>query len=275
MVSEPAFWGLRRRALDVLHALHLARPAVRAYELLLAAKSRVKAPRERAPDGLPLPPARLRAQVGPRHADAEFFLRSGRQQAEIVRTLVSEDGRAIDDFDALLDWGCGCGRILRNWKDLTRPRIAGCDINAEMVAWCDEQLPFAEVAVNDLSPPLPYTDSSFDLVYAFSVMTHLTLDLQHAWMRESLRVLKPGGYFLFSTLGEHYLGLGRLNASERHDFEQGNPVVLYEESPGTSLCSAYHPPEYVRRTLASDFEFVSFRPAIDYGRHDVHLFRKP
>src|SRR5207237_1394015 len=95
MVSEPAFWGLRRRALDVLHALHLAGPAVRAYELLLAAKSRVKAPRERAPDGLPLPPARLRAQVGPRHADAEFFLRSGRQQAEIVRTLVSEDGRAV------------------------------------------------------------------------------------------------------------------------------------------------------------------------------------
>src|SRR5207237_1394016 len=81
---------------------------------------------------------------------------------------------------------------------------------------------------------------------------------------ERCRVLKPGGHFLFATLGEHYLGLGRLNASERHDFEQGNPVVLYEESPGTSLCSAYHPPEYVRRTLASDFEFVSFRPAIDY-----------
>jgi SAM-dependent methyltransferase len=144
-----------------------------------------------------------------------------------------------------------------------------------MVAWCEEHLPFADVTVNSLAPPLPYSDSTFDLVYAFSVMTHLTADLQSAWSAECFRVLKPGGYFLFSTLGEHYLSLGRLNADERERFRRGELVVLYEGSPGTSLCSAYHPPAYVRETLARAFEPVSFRAAIDYGRHDVHLFRKP
>jgi SAM-dependent methyltransferase len=275
VATEPAFWGIRRRALDVLERAHLAHPAVRLYEDALAAASHLRAGRMEASDGLPLPPARLRAQIGPRHADAEFFLRSGREQAEIVRTLVHEDGSALEDFASLLDWGCGCGRILRNWSQLPHTRVSGCDINPKMVDWCNRNLPFADVVINELSPPLPYPDSTFDIVYAFSVMTHLNEELQRAWSRECFRVLKTGGYFLFSTMGEHYLSRGRLNEDERRRFEAGKVVVLYDEAPGTSLCSAYHPPEYVRERLAAEFDFVSFRPAIDYGRHDVHLFRKP
>jgi SAM-dependent methyltransferase len=276
VATEPAFWGIRRRALDLLDRAHLARPAVRLYERGLAAASHLRRATIEPPDGLPLPPAGLRAQVGPRHADADFFLRSGREQAEIVRTLVGEDGAAPENFDALLDWGCGCGRILRNWSQLSpRTRIAGCDIDSKMVDWCNRNLRFTDVVVNELAPPLPYPDSSFDLVYAFSVMTHLNENLQKAWSAECFRVLKPRGYFLFSTMGKHYLSLGRLNEAERREFERGNVVVLYEQAPGTSLCSAYHPPKYVREQLAAQFEFVSFRPAVDYGRHDVHLFRKP
>ena len=54
-----------------------------------------------------------------------------------------------------------------------------------------------------------------------------------------------------------------------------NLVVLYESSAGTSLCSAYHPPEYVRRELAGDLDVVTFRAAADDGRHDIHVLRKP
>src|ERR1700730_18144867 len=36
-VSEPARWGLRRNLLDLMDKVHLARPAVQAYELSLAA----------------------------------------------------------------------------------------------------------------------------------------------------------------------------------------------------------------------------------------------
>jgi SAM-dependent methyltransferase len=260
--------------LDVLDKLHAARPAVQLYELVLAGRSHFR--REpRAADGLPLPPARLRAQVGPKHADADYFLRSGRQQAEIVRTLVEEAGSSVERFDAILDWGCGCGRVLRNWSTLSETRVAGCDLNPKMVEWCARNLAFADVLVNGLSPPLPYADESFDLVYAFSVLTHLDVELQRAWTRECRRVLRPGGYFLFSTLGEHYLSLARLTDDERRRFESGDVVVLYEGSPGTSLCSAYHPPEYVRTKLTDDYEYVSFHPALDYGRHDIHLARKP
>ena len=117
--------------------------------------------------------------------------------------------------------------------------------------------------------------SSFDLVYAFSVFTHLTEESQRAWARECVRVLKPRGSLLISTLGEHYVSLARLTEAEREAFDGGELVVLFERSSGTSRCSAYHPPEYVRTKLLADLEPVDFLPAADDGRHDLHLFRKP
>ena len=273
-MSEPARWGRRRGVLDLFDRMHLARPAVRSYELALAARSRLSGKELREAGGLPLPPARLRAQVGPLHADPQFFLESGRHNAELIRSVLQEAGSSVDELGALLDWGCGCGRVLRHWPDLPQTRVFGCDIDRRMVDWCNEHLPFAEVALNDLSPPLPYADSTFDLVYAFSVMTHLSEELQHAWIDECRRVLRPGGFLLFSTLGEYYASRNRLTAAERESFAGGNLVVLYEGSAGTSLCSAYHPPEYVRRELASALDYVAFEPAADDGRHDIHLLRK-
>ena len=274
-MAEPARWGLRRVALDAFDKLHLARPVVRAYELALAARARRTTPDADTADGLPLPPARLRAQVGPSHADASFFLRSGREHAELIRGLLDDAGTSVEQLEAMLDWGCGCGRVLRHWAGLPSTRICGCDIDGRMTEWCGRNLPFAEVALTGISPPLPYSPDAFDLVYAFSVFTHLTEELQRAWMDESRRMLNPGGYLLISTLGEHYASLDRLTESELASFRAGKVVVLYERSAGTSLCSAYHPAQYVRDILGAGFDYVAFRPAADAGRHDLHLFRKP
>src|SRR5205085_4160892 len=125
-VTEPALWGVRRRVLDLANRLHLAQPAVRTYELALAAKSELAGSGRHTDDRLPLPPARLRAQAGPRHADAGFFLRSGRNHASLIRDILHENGARVEDCRAILDWGCGCGRVLRHWSQLHGPRIVGC-----------------------------------------------------------------------------------------------------------------------------------------------------
>jgi SAM-dependent methyltransferase len=272
-MASPARWGRRRELLDNLDRVRLARPAVRLYELALATRSALFG--KRVPtDGVPLPSSRLRVKIGPLHADAAYFLNSGRDHAELIRTLVTESGSSVDELDAILDFGCGYGRILRHWAGLPRTRVFGCDIDPSAVAWCTTNLAFAEVSTNGLAPPLRYDASSFDLVYAFSVFTHLSEELQRRWIDECRRILETGGLLLFSTLGERYASLDRLTAAERRSFDAGNLVVLYGTSPGTSLCSAYHPHEYVRDSLASDFELVSFQPAAADG-HDIHLFRKP
>ncbi len=216
----------------------------------------------------------MRVRIGPLHSDASHFLGSSQIHGELIRSVVEESGSHIEDLGAILDFGCGYGRVLREWWRLPRTRVFGCDIDPKAVEWCNSKLPFAEVTANHLAPPLPYEGSSFDLVYALSVFTHLSESLQRPWIEECMRVLRPAGLLLFSTLGEHYVSLGRLTDSERLSFRDGNIVVLFDTSAGTSLCSAYHPYEYVRRELASGFELVLVRPAAADGQ-DVYLLRKP
>src|SRR5919198_1627042 len=126
---EPARWGRKRTVLDAFDRIRLARPAVRLYELVLAARSEISGRRLREADGLPVPPARLRTHIGPLHADANFFIASGRHNAELVRELLREEGSPVETIEALLDWGCGCGRLLRHWANLADTRVAGCDID--------------------------------------------------------------------------------------------------------------------------------------------------
>ena len=104
-------------------------------------------------------------------------------------------------------------------------------------------------------------------------MTHLPEDLQRAWMDDCRRVLKPGGYLLFTTLGERYVSLDRLNDDERRAFGAGKLVVLYQSVAGTNLCSAYHPPAYVKEEIGADFELRAFVSGDDGFPQDRYLFR--
>jgi len=137
-------------------------------------------------------------------------------------------------------------------------------------------LPFADVRLNRLSPPLDFGSAEFDLVYAFSVFTHLTPDLQLEWIKELARILKPGGYVVLSTHGESYSY--RLNPSELQLFTAGQLVVKNDvDAPGQNTCAAYHPLAYVRDVLASGLEVIDVVPEGAKGnpRQDLYLLRKP
>ena len=41
----------------------------------------------------------------------------------------------------VLDWGCGSGRVTAHWVALRPgPEVHGCDIDADAIAWCNDQL---------------------------------------------------------------------------------------------------------------------------------------
>ncbi|MEO8673985.1 MAG: class I SAM-dependent methyltransferase [Casimicrobiaceae bacterium] len=112
-------------------------------------------------------------------------------------------GYRLADFDRILDFGCGVGRMLQA-INLTRregQELWGCDVNEACARWCRENLDFATVAHTSLDPPLPYADESFDLVIAISVFTHLSRPRQVATARELIRVLRPGGVAFITTCG--------------------------------------------------------------------------
>ena len=110
-------------------------------------------------------------------------------------------GFNFNQFEKILDFGCGVGRYLMAFEPELLPsqKLFGCDVFAECAEWCQENIKFATVKHNDIQPPLPFESNQFDLINAISVFTHLSLDLQHLWAWDIYRVLRPGG-ILFMTL---------------------------------------------------------------------------
>ena len=180
--------------------------------------------------------------------------------------------RPLETLGSLLDFGCGCGRVTRWWHDLDA-EVYGSDADARAVDWCRANLRFGHFAANGLAPPLRYDDASFDLVYAFSVLTHLTEDLQRPWLEELDRVLLPGGLLVLSTHGERYLE--RLSPGERARFEAGELVVRWGGVAGTNLCTTFHPRAYLER-LADGFELLEHVPegATGNPHQDLSVLRK-
>jgi SAM-dependent methyltransferase len=243
----------RSRIADGLDRTRLLRPAERLREEWLT--RRVHDRLACGPDGMPLPPPRLRLLVDGRSADGGHFLRIGRQMFGGIRGAVVAMGRAPEELGAVLDFGCGCGRVARHWAGLRGPELHGCDYNQALVDWCAANLCLLRVTRNELAPPLPHVSGSFDLIYALSVFTHLDAELQRAWLEEYRRLLAPGGMLVVSVLGATVAH--RLGPEERHRFEAGEMVVQRPRMAGRNLCSVYHPRTYVERTLLlSGFEEV-------------------
>ena len=212
------------------------RPVARARERLRAAR----APEPAGPpaDGLPLPPASLRVLVT--KTDPEAFLTRGRIAADTIAAAAPVRG-------TVLDFGCGCGRVLRHWAGAGLD-LHGCDVSAEAVAWVEANLPFAEARQNPLEPPAPYPDATFDLIYALSIVTHLSVPLGERWVADWTRMLKPSGTLVVTTMGSAYRDtLGR---KQRVRYDAGEPVVKGARAEGMNACAAHHPPAYMRALLA-------------------------
>jgi SAM-dependent methyltransferase len=153
---------------------------------------------------LPFPPIEMRTLVGP--VEPELF---DNPSGDPVFPQIPPEA-----YEAVLDFGCGCGRIARQLIQQRRRPDAylGIDLHAGMVEWCRAHLAprapgfrFVHHDVHNpgLNPrgarallPFPAEDGSFTLVAAWSVFTHLLQDQAVHYLREAARVLRPDGYLL-------------------------------------------------------------------------------
>jgi SAM-dependent methyltransferase len=235
------------------------------------------------PDDLPLPPVHLvritsgcarQARTSPERMYRSFFQR-GEEGSRGIRQIVGRAGQDMGAMESILDFGCGCGRVMRHWHDLGGPELNGCDYNPYLAGWCAENLPFAQFKVNELEPPLPYEDDQFDLVYSVSIFTHLDEGLQRPCIEELGRIVRPGGLVLVTVTGPE-LANELLRPEDLQRFERGELVVKRSEMAGTNACAAYHPAGYIREELARGFELVehvvSGAPDV---RQDAVLMRVP
>ena len=191
-------------------------------------------------------------------ANVREFLNDGRATALELTRVLGGSGVEIGSLPKILDFGCGCGRVIRHLHAVARGQLHGTDYNREAIDWCRQSLRFGKFEANGLWPPLPYMEGEFDLIYALSVFTHLPEALQVAWMSELSRVLKPGGHLLITTHGECFLP--HMTAEEQKAFRSGRLVVREASLAGSNRFFTAHPFEYMKTHLPPNLSVVDFVP---------------
>lgn len=149
-----------------------------------------------------LPPLRLR-DVG----QGDF-----RRIGEDLAALLVRNG--LEPHHRVLDIGCGVGRLaIPLTRHLTTGTYDGFDIVKRWIRWCRRNITpkhpnfrFTHADIynshyNRSGIPaseyrFPYADATFDFAFATSVFTHLDVDAARHYLRETHRVLKPGGKLL-------------------------------------------------------------------------------
>jgi SAM-dependent methyltransferase len=222
-----------------------------------------------SPDDLPIPPRELATRIGGAFEDYRSI---GWMHRAYLESMLPSDWSFANK--TVLDFGCGTGRTLSAFAAESRvSRFVGCDIHEPSVAWATETLsPPFEFFVCREEPPLAQPEARFDLVYAFSVFTHIT-DQWSEWVAELHRVMRPGGTAVISVLGPamalQILGrgwddrIGMAVVDLHKDWSIGGPSVLLSEW-------------WIREHWGRAFEITGFQPcdpAAGSG-HDLVLMRR-
>lgn len=227
----------------------------------------------------PPPPKHMQVRVCGSYVP--HFLDSGFNAIRDIDAAIAASGKRMAEYRTILDFGCGCGRVLRALKSIApAAALYGTDIDAEAIAWLQQNYGrYGEFAVAPHWPPTAYRDGMFDLVYGISVLTHLPEDMQFRWLEELRRITAPGGCVMLSTHGaKHYDSLpSELRAKVRdHGFYYGDLGANY----GASIQlpdfyqTSFHTHDYIRREWSRYFEVLDIQTLRMDQHQDTVLLRR-
>ena len=156
---------------------------------------------------LPIPPLELwqHAYLGD---NTEAYLVAGKKHVRKMVDILETSGISVGPGKRVLDFGCGDGMMLRQFRGIAESGEAwGVDINGSQMVWCQRHLsPPFKFATTTSFPHLPFEDGYFDLIYSFSVFTHIC-DLAEAWVLELRRILRSGGVLYLTVHDKHTIDL--------------------------------------------------------------------
>ncbi len=140
----------------------------------------------------------LRHDIESKYYDEIFHIKTSRKYGSIIDSELTFASIDASKKILILDAACGTGKIALNLKAFgSKAFIAGCDISSEITKIAIEKSRKYGFS-NDTfwfrcdCENLPLRSDSFDLVVCSSSLHHFPNFL--AFMKESRRVLKPGGY---------------------------------------------------------------------------------
>jgi SAM-dependent methyltransferase len=132
-----------------------------------------------------------------------------RQTCAFVRSVAYNYARFVGrplDGGSILDYGCGYGRIARlmyYFSDLSS--VFGVDPWDKSISICHEDGLGANFLQSSYLPTsLPVAETHFDLIYAFSVFTHLSERATKRSLSVLSKYLKPGGLLVITIRPVEY-----------------------------------------------------------------------
>lgn len=174
-----------------------------------------------------VPPAKLVAEIQPRgRANPVAFFASGQRIVMLYLRELNDHGADPRRFERILEFGVGFGRLLLHYYPFPAA-LHGCDVTERAVAFarrCHGRR--AALLHNGLTPPLPYSDASFDYIYANSVFTHIQTNTLASWIAELARIARPGAYVVVSVFSAS-LYLSHLTECEFDRLETGKGYMEF------------------------------------------------
>lgn len=178
---------------------------------------------------LNLPPAQMR-QCTVEFRDDEYFVKSAEGE---IHKLVEHCG--LSSSSRVLEIGCGSGRLPIGLMSVKQSVACydGIDVDKDAIKWCKRWIgsqndimnfsyinvynerynPKGTVHIND-SFHFDFPDNHFDVIYSYSVFTHMEVDDIKVYLRECKRLLTITGKIFVTAYLEDDVPDATINPSD-------------------------------------------------------------
>jgi SAM-dependent methyltransferase len=139
-------------------------------------------------------------------SSGDSTLREGFNAYKIFKNCYETHIGPVGSCRAVLDFGCGWGRIIRFFlKDIEPDKLLGIDHSEEALRACRNTNKWCKFTLIEPYAPTPLRPESFDLIYLYSVFSHLPEEMHWAWLIEFHRLLAPGGMLIATTRARSFI----------------------------------------------------------------------
>jgi SAM-dependent methyltransferase len=174
----------------------------------------------RLADFLPqIPPAEIQVRYNGR-ANLNLLPSSVSFLESVNNAFVAITGRRFPSDGKVLDYGFGWGRLVRMAYWLTSPsNVFGLDPLPSSIEICKKYGVQADLQLcGEVPSSLPLQENYFDLVFSFSVFTHLSFKAADAVLRTLHRYVRKDGLLVITIrpveFWDHYLTANRISGQE-------------------------------------------------------------
>ena len=133
-------------------------------------------------------------------ADLRFYDKKYFEGHDLLSLYLAKSLKIImrkNNLKTVLDVGCATGRLVKFFND-NNFQAYGCDI-ADVAVRGAREINKNGVIFKASATKLPFKKNSLDFITAISIIEHLTPKEAEKFIKETMRVLKPGGLIFLIT----------------------------------------------------------------------------